>query len=302
MAEKFVRFTVESGREVWGKVVDESDISNVKAVRLDGEGLEGPIRSYERLSDQLHAATQREEITITEGRFLPPVNRPPDFLPNIYAVGLNYYEHGAATGQLEKGQRPGAPILFPKWTTSVTSHTSPIILPASAPNCVDYEVELALIIGKEGKNIPPEAALEYVLGFTIGNDVSARDVQGIYPQIKPNGQWGKAKSFDTFCPLGPFLVMDIDPQDQNIMLYVDGDRKQLGNTGDMMYSLAELIAYISLDARLLPGTVLLTGTPKGTQVEEHHAGRGPSYLKAGQEVVAQIGEVGTLVNCVQESK
>jgi 2-keto-4-pentenoate hydratase/2-oxohepta-3-ene-1,7-dioic acid hydratase in catechol pathway len=158
---------------------------------------------------------------------------------------------------------------------------------------VDYECELAVVIGRECKNVPVEDALDYVLGYTCANDVSARDWQ----KFQGGGQWIKGKSFDTFCPLGPILLTADripNPQILPIRTILNGEIRQESYTGDMIFSVAELIAFLSGSTTLLPGTVILTGTPPGVGV----AANPQRFLKPGDEVVIEITGIGRLKNSV----
>ena len=189
------------------------------------------------------------------GTLLPPVAP-----TQIIGIGLNYKKHALET----KKDIPAYPIIFHKAISSVTSHGACIVLPhcTQQPPEVDYEGELAVVIGRVCKNVSVEEALKYVSGYTIGNDVSARRWQG---QKKGGGQWCKAKSFDTFCPLGPTLVHADwipNPQILDITTTLNGTVVQKSSTADMIFSVAEIIHSLSQGTTLLPGTVILTGTPE----------------------------------------
>ena len=212
----------------------------------------------------------------------------------IYGVGLNYRAHAAETG----AQLPESPVLFMKPGTAVADPDRPILLPAACEHGpeVDYEAELAVIIGKSARNCAVEDALDHVFGYTCANDVSARRWQ----KHAGGGQWIRGKSFDTFCPLGP-LVVDAeeipDPQSLPIRSVLNGQTMQSSNTRDMIFPVAELIAFISRDTTLLPGTVILTGTPEGVGF----ARKPPIYLADGDTIEVTIDGIGTLRNPVQNS-
>jgi 2-keto-4-pentenoate hydratase/2-oxohepta-3-ene-1,7-dioic acid hydratase in catechol pathway len=186
-------------------------------------------------------------------QLLPPV------LPvNILALGINYKKHGDETEM----SYPEQPILFIKATSSLTGHESSIILPAAGPDRVDYEAELAVIIGKQAKNISSDKALDYVFGYTCANDVSARDWQF----DKQKGQWARGKSFDTFSPLGPWIVTKdeiSDPNNLAIRCLLNGQVVQESRTSEMIFNIQTIISNLSRSMTLLPGTVILTGTPEG---------------------------------------
>ncbi len=211
---------------------------------------------------------------------------------NIFCIGLNYGEHAKEGGQ----PIPTNPVIFMKPTTAVIGPGEPIRLPAACADVpqVDYECELAVVIGRMGRDIPVDQALEYVLGYTCANDVSARHWQ----RHGGGGQWIRGKSFDTFCPLGPELVTaDEIPNPQNLRLSttLNGQVMQQGHTSDMIFPVAELIAFISRDTTLLPGTIILTGTPPGVGF----ARKPPVWLQHGDVVTIQVEGIGELTNPVQ---
>ncbi|WPJ94359.1 fumarylacetoacetate hydrolase family protein [Coraliomargarita algicola] len=222
---------------------------------------------------------------------LDPVRRLAPVEPTaIYAIGLNYREHAAEM----KSELPEYPVVFMKSTSSVLDPECPIALPRYLhSDQVDYECELAVVIGKTCKNVAVEEALDYVLGYTCANDVSARDWQ----KAHGGGQWVKGKSFDTFCPLGPVLVTADripNPQILPIRTILNGEIRQESYTGDMIFTVAELIAFLSGSTTLLPGTVILTGTPPGVGV----AANPQRFLKPGDEVAIEISGIGILRNPV----
>lgn len=209
----------------------------------------------------------------------------------ILCIGLNYRQHAEETG----ATIPEYPVLFIKAANALNNPDDPIIIPRVAPNEVDYECELAVVIGKAAKNVPRTDALQYVLGYTCANDVSARRWQ------KNGGgkQWCRGKSFDTFCPLGPCLVTPEDipnPNELNIQTILNGDTMQDWTTADMIFNVPTLISFLSQSTTLLPGTVILTGTPQGVGF----ARTPPIFLKAGDHVTIEIERIGQLTNSVQE--
>lgn len=227
------------------------------------------------------------------GTLLHPVRRLAPVEPvAIYAIGLNYREHAAEMN----AELPEYPIVFMKSTSSVLDPECPIVLPRHLhSDQVDYECELAVVIGKTCKNVSVRDALDYVLGYTCANDVSARDWQ----KFHGGGQWIKGKSFDSFCPLGPILVTADripNPQILPIRTILNTEIRQESFTGDMIFSVAELIAFLSGSTTLLPGTVILTGTPPGVGV----AADPPRFLKPGDEVAIEISGIGMLRNPVVE--
>lgn len=217
-------------------------------------------------------------------KFLPPV-----FPPNILALGLNYRKHADETNI----RYPDIPVVFLKATNSVTGHEFPIILPEAGPNEIDYEAELAVIIGKKAKNVSTQDAMNYIAGYTCANDVSARDWQ-IRKQKK---QWSRGKSFDTFCPLGPYLVTTDEIQDPNnlgIRTILNGKVLQDSNTSDMIFDIPTIVSDLSRSMTLLPGTVILTGTPEGVGFTRQP----PIFLKEGNVITISIEKIGELTNPV----
>ncbi len=208
----------------------------------------------------------------------------------ILCIGLNYKFHAEESG----AKIPEQPILFMKMPSTVQHHEGPILLPTRlASHEVDYECELAVVIGRQCKNVRKEDALDYVLGYTCANDVSARDWQ-----IKWGGsQWCKGKTFDTFCPLGPWLVTKdeiANPNDLKIKTILNGQTMQDWTTSDMIFDVPTLIEFLSGSTQLEPGTVILTGTPQGVGM----ARKPPVFLKDGDSVTVEIEKIGALTNPV----
>ncbi|WP_322801923.1 fumarylacetoacetate hydrolase family protein [Thermoflexus sp.] len=198
----------------------------------------------------------------------------------IIAVGRNYIEHARE----QKAEVPPEPLIFLKPPSAVIGPGSPIRIPPQSQR-VEHEAELAVVIGRRGKDIPEHQAWAYVLGVTCGNDVTARDLQ------QRDGQWTRSKGFDTFCPLGPWIVTHLSPEEisnAEIICRVNGEVRQHGNTRAMVFPIPTLIAYISSVMTLEPGDVILTGTP---------AGVGP--LRPGDWVEVEIPGIGTLRNPVE---
>ena len=192
----------------------------------------------------------------------------------VIGIGKNYHDHAKEMG----GEAPTEPLMFLIPNTAVVGPGDPVVMPSQSSN-VHYEGELAVVIGRVCKDVSPEDALKVVFGYTCANDVTARDLQ------KSDGQWSRAKGFDTFCPLGPWIETDLDPMDQPLVTRLDGEIVQDGHTSDMVHGVAELISHASKAFTLLPGDVILTGTP---------AGVGP--VEVGQRVDVEIGDIGLLSN------
>ncbi|MEW6756075.1 MAG: fumarylacetoacetate hydrolase family protein [Candidatus Latescibacterota bacterium] len=265
---RIIRFIDEQGGVHLGLQTGERE-----AQVLEG-GLFGPLRPAGR--------------TTAVARLLAPVEP-----VNIYCIGLNYRGHAAESGMAP----PVHPVVFMKPTTTLCHPGQPIHLPACRQGDeVDYECELGVVIGRPARDVPAAQALQHVLGYTCGNDVSARRWQA----HGGGGQWVRGKGFDTFCPLGPVLVTadEIpDPQGLPIRTLLNGQVMQSHTTGDMIFSVAQLIAFLSQDTTLLPGTLIMTGTPQGVGF----ARQPPVWLKAGDEVVVEIDGIGRLANPVAEA-
>ncbi len=217
---------------------------------------------------------------LSEVTLLPPI-----VPPNIIGIGLNYRKHAD-----EKGwEYPTEPVIFLMATSSLNGPGEFIVLPQEAPDEVDYEAELAVVIGREARSVSPAEALDHVLGYACGNDVSARDCQ-----FRRDKQWARGKSFDTFTCLGPWIETDLDPSRLSIRLDLNGETMQDSTTEDMIFPVADLISFISRSMTLLPGTVIMTGTPHGVGFA-----RNPQrFLKSGDLIEVIIEGIGTLRNTV----
>ncbi|MCL5096858.1 MAG: fumarylacetoacetate hydrolase family protein [Candidatus Omnitrophica bacterium] len=224
--------------------------------------------------------------TVSIGKLLAPVE-PSQFL----CIGLNYRRHAEEGGVTP----PQFPVLFMKGVNAVQNPGDPILIPTALPSSeVDYEGELAVVIGKTCKNVRRDAALKYVLGYTCANDVSARDWQ-----IKKGGsQWCRGKTFDTFAPLGPCLTLTDEIPDPNrlqLKTTISGAVMQNWNTEDMIFDVPALIEFLSGSTTLVPGTVILTGTPHGVGMAQ----KPPRWLKPGDTITIEIEKIGALTNPVK---
>jgi len=260
---KVIRFEDESGRIQLGEPIDETK------ARL----IEGDLMGSYNVGDK----------TVGIHRLMAPLDP-----VNIIAIGLNYRRHAE-----EGGFRvPKEPIIFVKLTTSVIGPGDPIVLPEEAPDEVDYEAELAVVIGKTTRKVSEADALNYVLGYMCANDVSARDCQA-----RRDKQWARAKGFDTFCPLGPCLLIDpeINPDALTIRSRLNGKIMQDSNTADLICSVPQLVSFLSRQFTLLPGTIILTGTPEGVGF----ARKPPVYLRPGDNITVEIETIGELTNPVE---
>jgi 2-keto-4-pentenoate hydratase/2-oxohepta-3-ene-1,7-dioic acid hydratase in catechol pathway len=212
---------------------------------------------------------------LADVRLLAPV------LPSkVVAIGKNYAAHAREMG----GEPPAEPVIFLKPSTAVSGPVDPIVRPVRLSQRVDYEGELAVVIGRPARDVPPEQAAGIIFGYTCANDVTARDLQA------KDGQWARAKGFDTFCPLGPWIETELSPADLEISTTVNGEVRQLSRTSLLLHDVPALISFVSAVMTLLPGDVLLTGTPDGV---------GP--LEQGDHVSVTIEGIGTLDNRVVDS-
>ena len=209
----------------------------------------------------------------------------------VVAAGLNYRDHATES----KAPIPVRPLLFAKWPSAIVGPDAPVVAPDGESKQLDYEAELAVVIGRHCRHAHEEDALSYVGGYTIANDVSARDVQF------RDGQWTLGKSYDTFCPLGPAIVTTDeipDPQSLPIAATVNGELRQQSTTAEMIFSVAELIAYVSARVTMHPGDLLLTGTPAGVALGFEP----PRWLRAGDRVSCSIEPIGILTNTIADGE
>jgi len=264
---KIVRFMNEAGKIHYGIIENGGDD---KAFIIEGD-----------IFKTIRVTNKIEKINA----FLSPIDP-----PNIFALGFNYGGHAEESDVMY----PERPIIFMKANTSVIGHGEAIILPQAGPDEVDYEAELAVVIGKTAKNITPDEVERYILGYTCGNDISARDWQF----HKQKDQWTRGKSFDTFCPLGPWLVTadEInDPNRLNVRSLLNGQIMQDSNTARMIFNVASVISDLSKSMTLQPGTVIMTGTPDGVGFTREP----PVFLKDGDTITIEVEHIGQLTNPVK---
>lgn len=245
----------------------DTDVDDITYGAVEPEG----IRIY-RGSPFVAWEPTETVVSWEHARLLSPV------IPTkVVAVGKNYAEHAAEMG----GDVPDSPVLFMKPPTSVIGPLQPIRIPQQAEE-VHHEAELAVVIGSLTKNVLIEDVGPHILGYTAANDVTARDLQ------RADGQWTRAKGFDTFCPLGPAIDTDLDPQEGlSVISRVNGETRQSGSTADLVFGVGELVSFVSSIMTLLPGDIILTGTPSGV---------GP--IVPGDRVEVEIEGVGVLMNPV----
>jgi 2-keto-4-pentenoate hydratase/2-oxohepta-3-ene-1,7-dioic acid hydratase in catechol pathway len=258
---RIVRFSYgdpSSANFAFGVVDPDADPASGEVALIDGHPFGGVELTGAR-------------VPLAGVRVLPPI------LPSkVVAIGKNYAEHAREMG----GEAPDEPVIFLKPSTSVIGPGATIVHPPLSTR-VDYEGELAVVIGRLCRDVPAERFADVVLGYTCANDVTARDLQ------QRDGQWARAKGFDTFCPLGPWIETDLDPSDLAISTTVNGQQRQSSRTSMLLHGVGELVAHVSAVMTLLPGDVILTGTPEGV---------GP--VQPGDEIGVTIEGIGTLVNPV----
>lgn len=258
---RIARFHADDGQTYIGQMTDSSHARPLVGDLFAGGTFEGP--------------------PLTIRRLLAPVDP-----PNIFCIGRNYGAHAAETGSAV----PEKPLIFIKPTTTVIGPDEEIELPGSAPDEVDFEAELVIVIGRTTRRVSEARAMEHIFGYTCANDVSARDCQ------RSDKQWSRAKGFDTFCPLGPWIVTadELKPDALSIRSRLNGNVMQDANTSDMIHNCAKLVSYLSHQFTLVPGTIILTGTPEGVGM----ARKPPVFMKAGDRIEIEIQGIGTLRNAV----
>ena len=260
-----------------------------RAIGLKGAGfadllsvISGGADALDRVSRWLYSQPHSEQFDLAKTRLRAPIPKP----PKIICIGLNYRDHAAEA----KMAIPEVPTVFAKFGNTVTGHLHPIVLPKNSVK-PDYEAEFAVVIGKGGRHIPEARWREHVFGYTMVNDVSARDFQ------MQTSQWTMGKTFDTFAPMGPVIVTadEIeDPHKLAISLTLNGELMQDSNTSNLIFGVPQLIAFLSSAMTLEPGDIISTGTPAGVGF----ARKPPRWLMPGDEVAVQVEGIGRLVNPV----
>ena len=275
---KLVSFTAPDGKTYPGALFESRNL----VIGLNGEGFSSTLEVIAAGIMETQAEITYPFFKFNEVRLGPPLPNP----PRVFAIGLNYRDHAIETNK----PIPATPIVFLKLPTAIIGPGDPIVLPKNSSE-PDYEAELAFVIGKGGFRIPTDKWREHVYGYTIINDVSARDVQ------RATSQWSLAKSFPTYCPMGPAIVTSdqiADPHQLAISLSIDGETLQNSSTRELIFKIPELIEYISSITPLLPGDIVSTGTPSGVGM-----GRTPQrWLQPGETVTVTIEGLGSLTNPV----
>lgn len=284
---KFLHFyrngEIRLGLKVDKGVIDLKALAHQKNIEIPHtieeilKGGQSSIHLLLNIAEYEENLLQEEEIT-----FAPIISHP----EKIICVGLNYRNHVEETLM----ELPKNPVLFSKFNNTLAAHNQTINLPENDEK-VDYEAELVIMIGKEAKNISETNALDYVFGYTCGNDLSARSLQFL------SGQWLLGKSLDSFAPVGPYLVTSdeiVDPTNLQIECRVNGEIRQSSNTRHMIFSIAKIISYVSKHFTLQPGDLIFTGTPDG--VIMGYSEEKQKWLQSGDRIEVEIEKVGTLVN------
>ncbi|TFH62913.1 fumarylacetoacetate hydrolase family protein [Peribacillus frigoritolerans] len=284
---KIANFSVQTEQHI-GLVIDDQIIS---LTALCPEEFPACIKKFIERSGELR--TRAEQIIeqrvndhaifkLSEVNILPPIAKP----DKIICVGLNYFDHCKETGM----EPPESPVIFSKYANAIAGHNDAIEIPINSTE-VDFEAELAFVIGREAKHVSEEEADDYVFGYTIMNDISARDLQF------QDGQWSRGKTADTFAPFGPVIVTKDevgDPHNLAISLELNGEIMQDSNTSNLIFTVPKIISFLSQSMTLMPGDLIATGTPPGVGM-----GRNPKiWLKNGDRMNVSIEKIGTLSNHV----
>lgn len=286
---RFVTFLTQHKKLLWGVLQENNVIATIDQTEYVSllDVIRGGDRAVHDISQNLQNESNRCHYRIDDVSILPP-----HILPkNMMCIGKNYIEHALEMTDQDPESVPKYPVIFTKPSSALIGHLGMIDSTAGGTEALDYEGELAVIIGKKGKNISREEAFDYVFGYSIVNDVTARDLQ------KQHQQFYKGKSLDTFAPFGPCIVHKSeinDPHQLSIKTTVNDELRQNGSTNDMIFKIDELIEVLSNGMTLEPGDVIATGTPSGV-------GKGfkpPKYLNKGDIVAITIDRIGTLINKV----
>ncbi|MBX3012468.1 MAG: fumarylacetoacetate hydrolase family protein [Caldilineaceae bacterium] len=290
---KLVTYKPRASTPQLGAIVDNKVVSLADA---SGGALPNDMRAFLELGDEglktarrvaTKKAAKESGVALGDVKLLAPIPNP----NKVIAIGLNYLDHIRETNS----KTPSIPIMFTKYTTSIIGDGDTIHWDPKETEKVDWEVELAVVIGKRAYRVSEESAFDYIVGYTVCNDVSARDLQG-----ERGDQWIRGKSLDTFCPLGPALVTKdeiADPHNLGLRTIVNGQTMQDSNTSQLLFKIPHLIAYLSRAFTLLPGDVIITGTPPGVGMGM----KPPVWLKDGDVVKVEIDGIGSITNpCVED--
>ena len=301
---KFVTFERDNKQAVglWlesARILDLTLAAELAGESLDSSSMLALIRGGEPALDIVRRLAENHEVDVatfpaTEVELLAPIPRPPK---NVFCVGRNYLEHvkegDRVRGVQSAGELPTHVTFFSKPPTTVIGPGADVRYPVQVTKVLDYEIELAVVIGRDGRDISPERAFDHIFGYSIINDVSGRDLQRLHQQ------WDKGKSLDTSCPMGPWIVDrdEIgDPRSLELTFTLNGERRQNATVGMMIFDIPTIIAQLSAGMTLEAGDIIATGTPSGVGF----AMNPPAVLKGGDEMVCEISRIGRLVNTVVE--
>jgi 2-keto-4-pentenoate hydratase/2-oxohepta-3-ene-1,7-dioic acid hydratase in catechol pathway len=269
------------------------DLQSILPVQMsDADHEFGALRIVEQLAHGGNVPSTGAPVSLGAVQLVAPLPRP---RRNVFCVGKNYHAHakefagsGFDSSAKSGGDIPQHPIIFTKVPECVVGPSDDVLIPQGVSDAIDYEVELAVVIGRGGKGITRADALKHVWGYTIVNDVTSRDWQARHQQ------WDLGKSFDTFCPMGPWLVSadELDGTNTNVRCFVNGEKRQDANTRDFIFDIPTLIECISAGITLYPGDVIATGTPVGVGI----GFKPPKYLKRGDVVRCEIDGIGAIEN------
>lgn len=286
MVLKFVNFQLNNqirlGVKVKNGIMDIAQVSDAYSLGVP-KTIEQIIAAGKSVSEKLQKYAESTSFLIDEDNivYAPCVTNP----EKIICIGLNYLDHANES----KMEIPLSPVVFSKFSNALAGNKQEILLPINAKQ-FDYEAELVIVIGKTAESVSRENAMSYIFGYTIGNDLSARDLQF------RTGQWLLGKTCDGFAPIGPYLVTadEVNPSDLEISCRVNGELRQQGNTKNMIFDCAYIVSYLSHHMTLKPGDIIFTGTPAGVILGYPEGKR--VWLKSGDEVSVSIEKIGTLIN------
>ena len=286
MVLKFVNFQLNNqirlGVKVKNGIMDIAQVSDAYSLGVP-KAIEQIIAAGKSVTEKLQKYVESTSFLIDEDNivYAPCVTNP----EKIICIGLNYLDHANES----KMEIPLSPVVFSKFSNALAGNKQEILLPINAKQ-FDYEAELVIVIGKTAESVSRENAMSYIFGYTIGNDLSARDLQF------RTGQWLLGKTCNGFAPIGPYLVTadEVNPSDLEISCRVNGELRQQGNTKNMIFDCAYIVSYLSQHMTLKPGDIIFTGTPAGVILGYPEEKR--VWLKSGDEVSVSIEKIGTLIN------
>ena len=285
---------VKINDSVWAGIVDVS-AQTIELLTKQQSYIDPVISIIQQSLKHQPLPKVRKKVDFREVIFMPPITQPSK---DVICVGKNYAKHAAeyAHSGYDSSSTdindviPEAPIMFTKAARTMIGASDDIIVPWNITQSVDYEAELGVIIGREGRFISEESAYDHVWGYTVVNDMTARDLQSRHKQ------WLLGKSIDTFCPIGPWIVTadEVDPEDMDVSCWVNGERRQHANTRDLIFNIPSIIAAASASMTMCPGDIIATGTPAGVGVGFHP----PKFLKIGDSVKVEISGIGAIENTI----